>query len=371
MRICLICVEIFGWGKYGGFGYATRMIGRELAKRGVDVVAITPRRGDQKPVEELDGIQVYSFHPYDMFTAARLYRMVDADIYHSVEPSIGTLLAQIMAPHRKHIVTFRDPRSPEDWKIEIRHPTINLRQVLSNRLYEDNYLVHLAIRRADGLYAASRVSAKRAMIKYRLVQEPDYFPTPIFVPDQVQKAEKPTVCFVARWDRRKRPEMFLDLARSLPDVHFIAVGASRNTVWDQHLRSKYARISNLEMTGFLNQFEGSQLYDILSKSWILINTAAREGMPISFLEAAAHRCTILSSVDSDEFASRFGIHVTDDDFVTGLKHLLENDRWRALGQSAYLHVLKHSNVQSAINLHIKTYRSLLNLPEEESEAEKT
>jgi len=34
MRVCLISVEIFAWGKYGGFGRATRLIGRELAKRG-------------------------------------------------------------------------------------------------------------------------------------------------------------------------------------------------------------------------------------------------------------------------------------------------------------------------------------------------
>ena len=36
MKICLISVEIFAWGKYGGFGRATRIIGRELVKRGPD-----------------------------------------------------------------------------------------------------------------------------------------------------------------------------------------------------------------------------------------------------------------------------------------------------------------------------------------------
>jgi len=45
MRVCLICVEIFAWGKYGGFGRATRLIGRELAKRGVEVFAVVPRKG--------------------------------------------------------------------------------------------------------------------------------------------------------------------------------------------------------------------------------------------------------------------------------------------------------------------------------------
>jgi len=63
MKICLISVEIFAWGKYGGFGRATRTIGRELAKRGVDVCAVVPLRKGQKPVENLDGITVYGFPP--------------------------------------------------------------------------------------------------------------------------------------------------------------------------------------------------------------------------------------------------------------------------------------------------------------------
>ena len=49
MRICLICVEIFAWGKYGGFGRATRMLGRELVRRGMSVDAVVPRRKGQHP----------------------------------------------------------------------------------------------------------------------------------------------------------------------------------------------------------------------------------------------------------------------------------------------------------------------------------
>lgn len=66
MRICLISVEIFAWGKYGGFGRATRLIGRELVKRGVEVYAVVPRRNEQRPVEDLDGIRVLGFEPRDL-----------------------------------------------------------------------------------------------------------------------------------------------------------------------------------------------------------------------------------------------------------------------------------------------------------------
>ena len=61
MHICLISVEIFAWGKYGGFGRATRTIGRELVKRGIQVSAIVPRRSGQNEIELLDEIKVLGF----------------------------------------------------------------------------------------------------------------------------------------------------------------------------------------------------------------------------------------------------------------------------------------------------------------------
>lgn len=57
MHICLLCIEIFSWGKYGGFGRATRFIGRELVKRGIKVTAIVPKRKNQNQHEVLDGIR--------------------------------------------------------------------------------------------------------------------------------------------------------------------------------------------------------------------------------------------------------------------------------------------------------------------------
>src|SRR5919109_1619178 len=36
MKICFVVNEFFGWGKYGGFGSATRMIATGLAANGVE-----------------------------------------------------------------------------------------------------------------------------------------------------------------------------------------------------------------------------------------------------------------------------------------------------------------------------------------------
>lgn len=359
MRICLISVEIFAWGKHGGFGRATRLIGRELVKRGVEVTAIVPRQQGQKPVESLDGMKVLSFKKNSIWSAGELYRQVDADIYHSEEPSLGTYLALRAVPERKHIVTFRDTRDWQDWRIEMSLPSLHPAQVLANYLYEDNWLVKKAVRNVDARFAAAKLLIPKARKKYHLEKAPEFLPTPVAVPDRVEKASEPTICFLSRWDRRKRPEIFFELARQFPNVRFIAAGKSRDKEWDKYLRSKYAQVPNLELMGFVDQFQNDALSNLLGKSWIMVNTAAREGLPNAYIEAAAHRCAILSAVDPDGFASNYGFHASGDNFAEGLETLLKDDRWRTCGKGGYDYVNEVFLCDKAIDQHLEIYNRIL------------
>lgn len=359
MRICLISVEIFAWGKYGGFGRATRTIGRELVNRGHEVSAVVPRRPGQGPVELLDGMTVLSFPSHSWLSPARLLREVDAEVYHSCEPSSATYLATRARPDRGHMVTCRDPRDREDWKIEFSLPSRSRLRVVANYVYENGPLVRRGVQRADAVYAAARCLVPKAQKVYRLRTPPGFLPTPIEIPASVEKAPEPTVCFVGRLDRRKRPEVFLDLAERFPDVRFIAVGASNDPSWDRYLHDKYGSLPNLDMRSFVDQFRSDELSQILSRSWVIVNTSAREGLPNSLLEAAAHRCAILSAVDPDGFASQYGWHVQDDDFEGGLRFLIEDDRWRARGLTGWRYVAETFATDRAIDAHMAAYRSLI------------
>jgi glycosyltransferase involved in cell wall biosynthesis len=359
MHVCLIAVEIFAWGKYGGFGRATRIIGRELVSRGITVSAIVPRRMNQPRFTNLDGIEVHGLTPLDLLRGEHPYHRICADIYHSQEPSFGTFLAGRAHPTSRHVVTLRDTRDAGDWQTERNLPSMNVLQVLANRVYEDNMLVHRAIRSADRCYVAANMLAAKAREKYRLDYRPEFLPTPVLIPEHVAKDPRPTVCFVSRWDRRKRPEMFFELARAFPQVQFLAAGMSRDPGYERLLRGRYGKLANVEMLGFIDQFRTEELSHVLGRSWILVNTAAREGLPNAFIEAAAHGCAILSAVDPDGFASRFGHHVADDDFVGGLKCLLEGDRWRRLGEAGRDHARRFFSVETAIDRHIEIYTNLL------------
>ncbi|MEX2149951.1 MAG: glycosyltransferase family 4 protein [Steroidobacteraceae bacterium] len=359
MRICFICVEIFAWGKYGGFGRATRVIGRELVRRGIEVFAVVPQRQGQKEVEHLDGMTVLGFPNYHPLRMLRLFRDCDAAIYHSQHPSFGTFLAQRAMPERRHIATFRDPKLFEDWQIELQNPSHSKLQVAMNWLYEDLLFVRPAIRRLNRQYSAANFLNEKLQKKYGFHQPLDTLPTPVVLNASVTKSGTPTVCFVGRWDRRKRPELFFELAKSFPHVKFIAIGQSRDSAWETGLRRRYSHVANLQLTGFVDQFRSPRLTEVLSKSWILVNTAAREGMPTSMLEALANQCAILSQVNPDDIATRFGYHAEFGDFERGLARLLENDKWRSRGQAGYQYVRDHHELQTVIDKHIAVYESLL------------
>jgi len=359
VRICLLCVEMFAWGKYGGFGRATRTIGRELARLGHEVVAITPRREGQTEVEYLDGIKVLGFAQHRLWDIHRLAKLCQADVYHSCEPSLATYAARRAAPDKVHIVTARDPHDWDDWRVELTLPSKSRLRTAGAMIFENNLLATRGVRKADAVYTAFSDAIPKVKAKYGLTEDPKFLATPTPLPKRPTKSGKPKVCYVARLDPRKRPHLFMELADRFPDVEFIALGAARDANLERALRQTYGACPNLTVAGFVDQFHSPYYAEVLSQSWILINTSVREGLPNAFIEAAAHGCAILSSVDTDGFASRFGETVRNDDYASGLASLLESDRWRECGARARSFVAETFETEVAIKSHIAAYQDAL------------
>lgn len=264
-------------------------------------------------------------------------------------------------PEAKHLVTCRDPRFMRDWLIEmsawIRDGSY---RTLLTFPYESNPCVTRAVRAADAVFCANHFSRKLAQKKYRLALKPSFLPSPIRMPTKPSdKAAVPTVCYLGRWDSRKRPELFLKLAAEFPDVRFIGIGKARVGAYDRELRRRYGALENLELVGFVDQFTSPRFFELLSSAWILVNTSLREGLPRSFMEAAACGCAILSRVDPDCFATSFGFRAAEDNFAEGLRWLLANQRWRTLGQAAREYVTRTYELDSAVEAHIDVYTALL------------
>lgn len=363
MRICFICNQIAAWGKIGGFGSATRAIGGGLARLGHDVIAVVPRRAKdgQRAIEHLDGITVYGTSALETLTSGKIFRDLNADIYHSQEPTLPSYLAQQAAPEAVHIVTCRDPRGLADHLVELKHTNFKRRLMFPiTWYYEASSKVKRAVRNATAVFCAAPCLQPRIARLYGESVQPIFVPSPIDVPKQSpKKAKEPIALFVGRWDHRKRIERFFELAREFSQMRFVAVGRAHDESYDRKLRADYGNLPNVEMPGFVSRFGEGGLYDLYARAWIIVNTSAREGLPYTFVEAAAWGCAILSCMNPDDFSSRFGYFVEDDDFVAGMRWLLKHDRWSELGQAGAKFVQSTFSEENSIRTHLDLYQKLL------------
>ncbi len=364
MKVCLISNQIAAWGKIGGFGTATRALGAGLAKRGIDVSAVVVRRPEngQQRVEELDGITVYGTDTIETLTSGSIFRQIDADIYQSQEPTIASYLAQRSMPGRCHVVTCRDPRDWREHLVELRHTNLKRRLMFpATWYYEASPWVKRSVRRADAvLMPAPTALTPRIRRLYGADISPRFVPYPVDLPAQEPvKSETPMVLFVGRFDHRKRMERFFELAEKYPDYRFVAVGEAHDKSYDEHLRRTYGHLENLEMPGFVPRFGARTVADYYEKAWILVNTSAREGLPYTFMEAAAYGVALLSALDPEHFASRFGYYAEKDDFEDGLARLLEDDLWRTRGRLAAQFIAETWNESNCLDEHIRIYEDLM------------
>jgi glycosyltransferase involved in cell wall biosynthesis len=364
LKVCILASQYFDWGIYGGFGSMSRKLAEALAQAGHRVTVIIPRRPGQAAHDRIGGVDVSRFSPFRWQEARDLIRQSSADLFHSQDPTLITYLAQRIHPNRVHLVTCRDPRDWTDWATEFRFATAQRRLLIPfNYVTESGPMVKTAVRRADGVYCPAHFLKEKAQRIYGLSRLPEFLPNLIDVPAELpKKSDRPTMTFIARWDPRKRPWLFFELAKRFPDYRFIAVGqgsASAESRYDADLREQYRRVPNVIMTGLINRFtDAKRMEEILSETWVLVSTAAREGLPLTFLEAAAYGCAILSAVDPDEFATRFGARVQHDDFAAELQGLMRDDPL-GKGRRAREYVRRTYETSIALAAHLDVYHSFM------------
>jgi len=259
------------------------------------------------------------------------------------------------------IIWIQDPRTINDWNrigtVDLEKKFLNITEgieVLNKRISAFQDLVRLVEKQGRSIsfvtQAPGLVAKAKDIYSIDSVDDVTFVPNPIEMnevePEFEQKAEVPQILYLGRMDPIKRPWIFFELARSLPQYNFVVAGVTHFSELIHPFIEKCKDLKNLEFRGLVI---GQEKDALLRESWILVNTSIHEGLPVSWLEALFYKLPIVSTVNTENFASTYGEYVGEFlgdgadavpnliDAITGLVN--DEKRRKNLAMSGYQHVI--------------------------------
>lgn len=351
VRLGIVANEFFDpdLGRMGGFGWAARraaMTFMNHPKAKISPVFLTAqlRTFHNKPhPSKSRGIPIVLLHGRRPKNIVRLARQ-RIDVFLSIDyrPSYDPVFEA--APLTPIITWVRDPRPPEDVRKmhTLRIPGkpdvkpdgihVNNTRALAAQAWQFAFLQRRVV-----LANKMPHMTKKAEPTYNLPPSPYVLSNPSLLDYSaldVEKSTRPTVIFLGRLDPIKRPWLFFELARRVPEVDFLMMGQNHFNgagAWEPS-----SVPPNLQMLGHVS---GQDKLDVLSRAWILVNTSIHEETPVSVLEALAFETPIVSYEDWGDLVSRHGIVIGQregtgedglDDLESAVRTLLVNHEERRI-----------------------------------------
>jgi glycosyltransferase involved in cell wall biosynthesis len=153
------------------------------------------------------------------------------------------------------------------------------------------WLFRRGLRRADRILVQHE--AQRKALRRYFTLESTVLPNVYPFPREPAVSPHGRVIWVGRCVDYKQPIQFLELARRLPTAAFTMVAPPVD--YDRELAARVAREAGLlaNLT-FIPGATREELEGLYGRSGVLVNTSTFEGMPNTFLEAAAHGLAIVS-----------------------------------------------------------------------------
>lgn len=240
----------------------------------------------------------------------KFFKEQNFDIYLSIEMSKIAYEVMRIEKNKKLIMWIQDPRPLSDWE-EIRTVSNSLEynsylnyyskwekkiQNLLKKLREENRLI---------LISQGEFLKEKAKNLYKLPEKIKikYFPNPIEINDNFDiSAKKNSILFLGRLTAVKRPWIYFELAKILPNYKFYVCGSGEDL---KEIIQKYKDIKNLE---FMGHVSGKEKERLLKECKVLVNTSIHEAIPVSFLEAISYGEKIVSCQNPDDITKNNGYY---------------------------------------------------------------
>ena len=149
----------------------------------------------------------------------------------------------------------------------------------------------------------------------------------------------------------KKPYLFLDLARQMPELSFTMI-CQRNE-GDMNYDSLVKEAGKVDNLQFIRRVRYDEIENYFERARVFVSTSEAEGFPNVFIQASKCRTPVLSlNVNPDGFLDKYkcGMCANGDWvlFVDMLKKLLNPETARELGNNARKYVEEHHDVTKII-----------------------
>lgn len=354
----------------GGAERQQVLLAQELQKSGLDVSFIVLDHG-QEAVETWDGIRaikslkaeflpqkrkspIAPFYWYIIgpFLLWKSLARANADIYFQkmVGPSSALAVLFPRLKKRKFIYTISSDRELQ-------------REETNAMAFPLGFFCRFTIKNAHSIIAQSKY--QQELLKNNFGKESvlikSIYPLP---KERRSKIKPPLVLWAATIRRSKQPEIFLELARQIPEAKFQMVGGGaveEEAQYFEEIRRQAEQLPNLKFVGFVPPHQISRYF---AQAAIFVNTSTIEGFPNTFLQAWGNYTPVVSlNCDPDEIICRYKLGFHSKSFkqlVEDVKLLLSDAKLREkMGLSGKKYLEREHNPKDIVDQYMAVFKQLM------------
>jgi glycosyltransferase involved in cell wall biosynthesis len=335
----------------GGAEVQQSIIVKELDKRGYDISVITMDYGQNnlvkignnikiyKASKENDGIRfIRSFHPFST-SIWKLMKKIDADIYYQRIASMLTgIVAYFCKKHNKIFIFSLAHDKDAVCEMTAEHNIISL--------FREKTIYRYGLTNADVVICQNQFQKnmlkKIFNINGRLIKS-------TYQKDKVKTINHKNILWVGKIIKWKRPEIFVNISKALPEYQFVLVGGAKHDNDINNLK-RYANNKNIYLKGFVPYHNIDKYFD---ESVIFINTSRSEGFPNTFLQAWSRGIPVISSVDPSNIIKKNKLGFvckSESEFIKRIIFLIKNKKeYVKISKSCRHYFEKNHSVEKIID----------------------
>ena len=362
------------WG--GGAETQQLLVARHMLSKGIEVSFIVGDFG-QAPVETVDGITlVKSFTPFkgnrklrfipDMMRIRAAMRAAGADIYNQRSTAFFTGQLAYFASQLGKAFTFSlgidyncypDGQGAVPWPMSSLYrygigkaDAVIVQTEMQGRLMLENFGRETVLIR-NGITIPSDEPAPAGECA-----------SPLDAGARRSPVDNRGFLWVGRFQPTKRPDLFLDLARALPEVRFTMIGGyAGDEKYAARVTEAAAKLANVTHIPFVPPAEIEAYY---RRARALINTSSLEGFPNTYLHAWVYGVPVITlEIDPDHIVSKNRIGIvagTFEGLVEAVKGMRVNESMRSeISARASRYVKENHDIKNRGDDYIRLFERVL------------